>query len=101
MRSNSNDVVVVDAMDCGSGGGGSAQLRPDRGSGGVIRAAGGSGSGRIGRRRGSGAGVVGRCWRGILARRDDDRGIDDGGRGAVWEASAGGDQTESFDLLTA
>jgi hypothetical protein len=39
--------------------------------------------------------------RGILARRDDDEGVGDGGSGAVWEASAGGDQTESFDLLMA
>jgi hypothetical protein len=36
-------------MDCGCGGGRSAQLRPDRCGGGVIGAAGGSGSGsRIG-----------------------------------------------------
>jgi hypothetical protein len=27
MRSNSSDIVVVDAMDCGSGGGGSEPLR--------------------------------------------------------------------------
>jgi hypothetical protein len=104
MRSNNNDVAVVDAMDCGSGGGGSAQLWPDRYGGGVI------GGGRADRAaaaesarrwRGSGAGAVGRCGRGILARRDDDRGVGDGGSGAVWEASAGDDQTESFDLLTA
>jgi hypothetical protein len=44
MRSNNNDVVVVDAADCGSGGGGSAQLRPNQCSGGVIGAAAGSGS---------------------------------------------------------
>jgi hypothetical protein len=50
---------------------------------------------------GSGAGAVSRCGRGILARRDDDGGVGDGGSGAMWEASAGGDQTESFDLLTA
>jgi hypothetical protein len=37
MRSNSSDIVVVDAADCGSGGGGSAQLRPDQCGGGVIR----------------------------------------------------------------
>jgi hypothetical protein len=93
---------MVDAMDRGSGGGGSAQLRPDRCGGGVIGVAGGSGSDRIGRRRrGSGAGAVGRCGRGILARRDDDGGIGDGGSGAVWETSVGGDQTERFDLLTA
>jgi hypothetical protein len=53
------------------------------------------------RRRGSSAGAVGRCRRGILARRDDDGGIGDGVSGVVWEASAGGDQAESFDLLTA
>jgi hypothetical protein len=53
------------------------------------------------RRRGSGAGAVGRCGRGILARHDGDGGVDDGGSGAVWEASASGDQIESFDLLTA
>jgi hypothetical protein len=40
------------------------------------------------RRRGSGVGAV------------SDGGIDDGGSGAVWEASAGDDQTERFDLLT-
>jgi hypothetical protein len=33
--------------------------------------------------------------------RDDDRGVGDGGSGAVWEAIAGGDKTESFDLLMA
>jgi hypothetical protein len=98
MRSNNNDVAVVDAMDCGSGGSGSAQLRPDWRGGSVIGAAAAKSARR---QRGSGAGVVGRCGRGILARRDDDRGIDDSGSGAVWEASAGGDQTESFDLLTA
>jgi hypothetical protein len=53
------------------------------------------------RRCGSGIGAVGRCGRGVLEQRDGDRGIDDGGSGAVWEASAGGDQTESFDLLMA
>jgi hypothetical protein len=53
------------------------------------------------RRCGSGAGAVGRCGRGVLARRDDDGGVGDGGSGVVWEASAGGDQAESFDLLTA
>jgi hypothetical protein len=91
MRSNSNDVVVVDAMDCGSGGGRLVQLRLDR-----------CGGGRIGRRRRrSGTGAVGRCGRGILARCDDDGGVDDGGSGAVWEASAGEDQTERFDLLMA
>jgi hypothetical protein len=51
MRSNSSDVAMVDAMDRGSGGGGSAQLRPDRCGGGVIGVAGGSGSDRIGRRQ--------------------------------------------------
>jgi hypothetical protein len=102
MRSNSSDVVVVDAMDCGSGGGESVQLRPDRCSGQIgwrpNRAATAESARR---RRGSGAGAVGRCGRGILARRDDDGGVSDSGSGAVWEASAGGDQTESFDLLTA
>jgi hypothetical protein len=39
MRSNSSDVIVVDAADCGSGGGGSAQLRPDQCGSGVIGAA--------------------------------------------------------------
>jgi hypothetical protein len=29
--------------------------------------------------------------RGVLARRDGDEGVGDGGSGAVWEASAGGD----------
>jgi hypothetical protein len=119
MRSNISDAAVVDAMDYGSGGGGSAQLRPNRCDGGVIGAAGGSGSDRIGRRahravggstaaveaarrrHGSGVGAVGRCGRGILARCVDDGGVGNGGSGAVWEASAGGDQTESFDLLTA
>jgi hypothetical protein len=52
-------------------------------------------------RCGSGTGAVGRCGRGVLARRDDDRGVGDGGSEAVWEASVGGDQMESFDLLTA
>jgi hypothetical protein len=51
-------------------------------------------------RRGSGIGAVDRCGRGVLARRNDDGGVSDGGSGAVWEVSAGGDQTESFDLLT-
>jgi hypothetical protein len=51
------------------------------------------------RRRGSSARAVGRCGRGILARRGDDGGV--GGSRAMWEASVGGDQTESFDLLTA
>jgi hypothetical protein len=97
MHSNNSDVAVVDVVDCGSDGGGSAQLRLDRCGGGVIGAATGSGvGGRIGRRRrGSSIGAVGRCGRGVLARRDDD------GSGAVWEASAGADQTESFDLLMA
>jgi hypothetical protein len=36
MRSNNNDVVVVDATDCGFDGGGSAQLQPDQCGGGVI-----------------------------------------------------------------
>jgi hypothetical protein len=98
MRSNSSDVDVVDAMDCGSGGGGSAQLRPNRCGGGVIGAAAVESAQR---RRGSGTGAVGRCGRGILARHDDDGCVDDGGSGTVWEANAGGDQTESFDLLTA
>jgi hypothetical protein len=47
MRSNSSDVVVVGAADCGSGGGRSAQLRPNQCGGGVIRAAAGSSGGRI------------------------------------------------------
>jgi hypothetical protein len=88
MRSNNSDVVVVNVVDCGSGGGESAQLRPDQCGG------------RIGQWRGSGARAVGRCGRGVLARRDDDGGVGDGGSGAVWGASAGDDQTESFDLLT-
>jgi hypothetical protein len=87
MRSNSNDVAVVDAMDCSFGGGG-----------GVIGAAAAKSARR---RRGSGAGAVDRCGRGILAQRDDDGGVGDGGSEAVWEASAGGDQMESFDLLMA
>jgi hypothetical protein len=45
MRSNSSDVVVVEAVDCGSDGGGLAQLRPDQCGGGVIKAAVGSGGG--------------------------------------------------------
>jgi hypothetical protein len=98
MRSNSCDVVVVDAADCGSGGGGSAEMRSDQCGGGVIGAAAAESTRR---RCGSGAGAVSRCGRGVLARRDDDWGVGDGGSGAVWEASAGGDQTESFDLLTA
>jgi hypothetical protein len=53
------------------------------------------------RRHRSGARAVIRCGRGVLARRDDDGSVGDGGSGAVWEASVGGDQTESFDLLTA
>jgi hypothetical protein len=97
MRSNSSDIAVVDAMDCGSDSGGSAQLRPDRCGGGVIGAAVGSAR----RWRGSGAGAVDRCGRGVLARLDDDGGVSDGGSGAVWEASTDGVQTESFDLLTA
>jgi hypothetical protein len=70
---------VVDAADCGSGGGGSAQLWPDRCGGGVIRTA--TESAR--RRRGSGAGAVGRCGRCVLARCDDDEGVGDGGSGVV------------------
>jgi hypothetical protein len=51
MRSNSSNVVVVDAADCSSGGGGSAQLRPDQCGGGVIEAVTESGDGnRIERR---------------------------------------------------
>jgi hypothetical protein len=45
MRSNSSDIVVVDVADCGSDGGGSAQLRPDQCGGGVIGAVAGSGGG--------------------------------------------------------
>jgi hypothetical protein len=45
MHSNSSDVVVVDAADCGFGGGGSAQLQLDRCGGGVIGAVTGSGGG--------------------------------------------------------
>jgi hypothetical protein len=37
MRSNNNDVVVVDAVDCGSGDGGSVQLRPDQCGGRIER----------------------------------------------------------------
>jgi hypothetical protein len=85
-------------VDCGSGGGGSVQLRPVQCGGSVIGAAATESARRW---RGSGVGVVGRCGRGILARHDDDRGISDGGSGAVWGPSASGDQTESFDLLTA
>jgi hypothetical protein len=63
MRSNNGDVIVVDAADCGSGGGGSTQLRPDQCGGGVIGVTVGSGSGgRIGRRQpdqhGSGVDLV-------------------------------------------
>jgi hypothetical protein len=36
---------VVDVADCGSGGGGSAQLRPDQCDGGVIGVVAGSGGG--------------------------------------------------------
>jgi hypothetical protein len=45
MRSNNGDVIVVDAADCGSDGGGSTQLRPDQCGGGVIGVAVGSGGG--------------------------------------------------------
>jgi hypothetical protein len=51
MHSNNSDVVVVDVVECGSGGGGSAQLRLDRCGGGVIGAVTGSGSGGRIRRR--------------------------------------------------
>jgi hypothetical protein len=98
MRSNTSNVIVVVAVDCGSGGGGSAQLRPDQCGSSVIGAATAKSATR---RRGSDAGAVDRCGRGVLARHNDDEGVDDGGSGAVWEASAGGDQTESFDLLMA
>jgi hypothetical protein len=47
MRSNSSDIVVVDAADCGSDGGGSVQLRPDQCGGGVIGAVVGSGDGGV------------------------------------------------------
>jgi hypothetical protein len=96
MHSNSSDIAVVDAMDCCSDGGGSTQLRPDQCGGDVIGAA-ATGSARW--RHGSGAGAVGRCEGGVLTRRDDDGGVNDGGSGAVWEASAGGDPMESFDPL--
>jgi hypothetical protein len=96
MCSNSSNVIVIDATDYGSDGGGSTQLRLDQCDGGVIRAA-AANSAR--RRCGSGAGAVGQCGRGVLARCDGDAGDDNGESGAVWEASAGGDQTESFDLL--
>jgi hypothetical protein len=88
MRSNNSDVVVVDAADCGSGGGGSAQLRPDQCGGGVIGVAAAKSARRW---RGSGARVVDRCGRGLLARRDDDGGVGDGWSEVVWGASAGGD----------
>jgi hypothetical protein len=87
---------MVDAMDCGTDGGGSTQMRPDRCGGDVIGAAAAKSAWR---RRGSSAWAVGRCERGVLARRDDDEGVGDGGSGAVWEDSASGDQTESFNLL--
>jgi hypothetical protein len=45
MRSNNSDVVVVDAADCGSDGGGSVQLQPDQCGSGVIRAVAGWGGG--------------------------------------------------------
>jgi hypothetical protein len=64
MHSNSSDVIVVDVADCGSGGGGSAQLRPDQYGGGVIGAAAAESARR---RRGSDARAVGRCGRGVLA----------------------------------
>jgi hypothetical protein len=52
MGSNNNNAIVVDAVDCGSGGGGSAQLWPDQCGGGVIGAATGSGdSGQIRRQQ--------------------------------------------------
>jgi hypothetical protein len=38
MRSNSSDLIVVDVVDCGSGGGGSVQLRPVQCGGSVIEA---------------------------------------------------------------
>jgi hypothetical protein len=96
MRSNSSDIAVVDAMDCGSGGDGSAQLWLDRCGGGVIGAAAAESAWQ---RCGSGIGAVDRCRRGVLARCDNDGGVSDGGSGAMWEASAGDDQTKSFDLL--
>jgi hypothetical protein len=88
MRSNSSDIALVDATDCGSDDGTSTQLLPDRCSGGVIGAAAAESARRW---RGSGVGAVDRYGRGVLARRDDDGGVSDGGSGAVWEASAGGD----------
>jgi hypothetical protein len=30
MHSNNSDIIVVDAVDCGSGGGGLTQLRPNQ-----------------------------------------------------------------------
>jgi hypothetical protein len=45
MRSNNSDVIVVNAANYGSNGGGSAQLRPDQCGGSVIGAAAGSGGG--------------------------------------------------------
>jgi hypothetical protein len=47
MRSNNSDIIVIDAADYGSGGGGSVQVRLDQCGGGVIRAAAGSGGGGV------------------------------------------------------
>jgi hypothetical protein len=79
MRSNSSDIVVVDAADCGSGGGSR-----------ISKAA---------------VWIWRRGGRPMRERRPSTmrqrRGVSDVGSGAVWEASAGGDQTESFELLMA
>jgi hypothetical protein len=103
MRSNSSDIVVVDATDYGSSNGGSAQMWPDQCGGSVIGAMARSGDGsQISK-------AAAWIWRKgdrpmqerhpSMTRRQ--RGIGDGGSGAMWEASAGGDVTESFDLLIA
>jgi hypothetical protein len=103
MRSNSSDVVVVHAMDCGSGGGVLAQLRADQCGGGVIKAAVGScGDNRISM---TAVWIWHRGGRPMRERRPTtmrrQRGVGGDGSGAVWEASASGDQTENFGLLTA
>jgi hypothetical protein len=77
-------------------GGERIRQRPDQATGGSAVAA-----EAARRRHGSGVGAVGRCKRRFLEQRNDDGGIGDGGSGAVWEASASGDQTESSDLLMA
>jgi hypothetical protein len=103
MCSNSSDIVVVNVADYGSSSGGSAQMWPDQCCGSVIGATAGLGGGS---QISKAAMWIWRRGDRLMRERHPSttrrrRSIGDGGSGAVWEASAGGDVTESFDLLIA